>query len=73
MARPKIIQAPSEDPREVAIRSLQAVLDHDPNMTNEDQVFCNCAIRSCRYSLRMDMEKEAQAGIGAVKGVAYAG
>lgn len=67
MARPKIIQAPSEDPREVAIRSLQAVIDHDPNMSTEDQVFCNCAIRSCRYSLRMDEDRDTQAAIGPVK------
>lgn len=53
-SRPTIIQAPSEDPREVAIRSLQAVLDHDPNLTIEDQVFCKRAIWSCRYSMRTD-------------------
>jgi hypothetical protein len=70
MRRPKIIQAPSEDPREVAIRSLQAVLDHDPNLTEDDRTFCRCAIWSCRCSLRVDREKDAQAATSAEKAVA---
>jgi hypothetical protein len=70
MARPKIIQAPSEDPREKAIALLLAIQEHDPNMTVEDQVFLGCAVRSCRYSLRTDKDKEAQAAIGADKAVA---
>lgn len=69
MSRPKIIKAPSEDPRDKAIALLLAISEHDPNMTVEDQVFIGCAIRSCRYSLRTDLEKDKQTAIGADKAV----
>jgi hypothetical protein len=61
MPRPKIIQAPSEDPREVAIGALTAILEHDRNLNVDETVFIEGALRACQKSLIRDEERNTQA------------
>jgi hypothetical protein len=50
MKRPIIIQAPSEDPRDKAIESLIAMLDHDRNLESAHIQTLEEAIKVCRLS-----------------------
>ncbi len=52
--RPVIILPEPEDPRDVAIRTLIAIKDHDRNLTPGDQITLDGAIQVCRRSLFKD-------------------
>jgi len=58
--RPVIIPPEPEDPRDVAIRSLLAIKEHDRNIGPGDNLTLDDAIRFCRRSLFKDNARGIQ-------------